>query len=419
MCFCKINISAECLFYLYPEILDVIEFFHLNKWCRASLFLFGILGYSFYLCSLYPEYNMTNLNSQSSTFNWHTPAIAPQLINWYNENKRELPWRETTDPYTIWISEIILQQTRVDQGYDYFLRFIERFPNLQVLAEADEDEVLKYWQGLGYYSRARNLHAAAKSMNGVFPDTYQGVLALKGVGEYTAAAICSISYGMPYPVVDGNVYRVISRYMGIDTPIDSGRGKKEITEWAEKLMDKERPALYNQAIMDFGALLCTPKSPKCMECPLSDRCMALTGNLVSKLPVKQHKTKVTNRYFNYLYVHAGEYTYINKRTGNDIWKNLFEFPLIETSQQATEEELISSPEFQALIAEGESPVISLSLRQVKHVLSHRVIYADFYEVTLPETTKSFSLYKRIKKEEIDQYAISRLVQTFLELKVDN
>lgn len=337
-----------------------------------------------------------------------------QLIKWYDANKRELPWRETTDPYTIWISEIILQQTRVNQGYDYFRRFIERFPNLQALAEADEDEVLKYWQGLGYYSRARNLHAAAKSMNGVFPATYEGVLALKGVGEYTAAAICSISYGMPYPVVDGNVFRVIARYVGIDTPIDTGRGKKEITEWANRFIDKKRPAVYNQAIMDFGALVCTPKSPRCPECPLAAGCAALAGNLVSKLPVKQHKTKVTNRYFNYIYVHAGEYTYIHKRTGNDIWKNLFEFPLIETSGPVSETELITSPEFRALIAEGESPVIKLSLQQVKHVLSHRVIYANFYEVVLPESTRSFSSYKRIQKDELDQYAISRLVQLFLE-----
>jgi A/G-specific adenine glycosylase len=340
--------------------------------------------------------------------------FSTDIIRWYDENKRELPWRETTDPYTIWISEIILQQTRVNQGYDYFLRFIERFPDVQTLAEAHEDEVMKYWQGLGYYSRARNLHAAAKSMNGIFPDTYERVIALKGVGEYTAAAICSMSYGMPYPVVDGNVFRVISRYMGIETPIDSGRGKKEITEWASRLIDRKRPALYNQAIMDFGALLCTPKSPGCAECPLVDRCIAFADGLVSKLPVKKNKTKVTNRYFNYIYVHAGEYTYIRKRVGDDIWKNLFELPLIETLQPVTEEELIALPEFRNFIAEGELPLIRLSLRQVKHVLSHRVIYADFYEVTLPETTRSFTAYKRIKKSELDQYAISRLVQIFLE-----
>lgn len=340
--------------------------------------------------------------------------FATRLLHWYEEHKRALPWRETTDPYKVWISEIILQQTRVDQGYDYFLRFVERFPDIRTLAEAAEDEVLKYWQGLGYYSRARNLHAAAISMNGVFPTTYDGVLSLKGVGEYTAAAICSICFGMDYPVVDGNVYRVIARYMGIHTPIDSGTGKKEINEWANRLMDRKHPAIYNQAIMDFGALCCTPKSPRCVECPLADRCMALAQGAVTVLPAKQHKTKTTNRYFNYFYVSAGDYTYIHKRTENDIWKNLFELPLIETADATSETELISSPEFRALIAQNESPVISLPLQQVKHVLSHRVIYANFYKVTLPESTHSFKGYKRVRKEDLDQYAISRLVQLFLE-----
>lgn len=181
------------------------------------------------------------------------------LLKWYAENKRELPWRETTDPYLIWISEIILQQTRVAQGYEYFLRFVHRFPDVRALAEASEDEVMKYWQGLGYYSRARNLHAAAESMNGAFPETYEGVRALKGVGDYTAAAICSFAYNMPYAVVDGNVYRVLSRYFGIDIPVDSTEGKKTFAALAEEMLDKSRPADYNQAIMDFGAIQCTPK----------------------------------------------------------------------------------------------------------------------------------------------------------------
>ena len=201
--------------------------------------------------------------------------FSEKLIAWYAENKRELPWRNTTDPYIIWISEIILQQTRVAQGYDYFLRFIHRFPDVRALAEAPEDEVMKCWQGLGYYSRARNLHAAAKSMNGIFPVTYEGVRALKGVGDYTAAAICSSAYGMPYAVVDGNVYRVLSRYFGIDTPVDSAEGKKLFAALADEMMDKSQPAVYNQAIMDFGAIQCTPQSPNCLFCPLADSCSAL------------------------------------------------------------------------------------------------------------------------------------------------
>lgn len=230
-------------------------------------------------------------------------AFSRILLDWYAEYKRELPWRETKDPYRIWISEIILQQTRVAQGYEYFQRFVERFPDLVALAEADEDEVMKYWQGLGYYSRARNLHAAARSMNGVFPRTYEGVRALKGVGDYTAAAICSIAYDMPYAVVDGNVYRVLSRYFGVETPIDSTQGKKLFASLAQEMLDEKHAALYNQAIMDFGAIQCTPQSPSCMFCPLADSCSALATGKVNLLPVKQHKTKTTDRYFTYIYMY--------------------------------------------------------------------------------------------------------------------
>ena len=327
------------------------------------------------------------------------------LINWYREHKRELPWRESSDPYLIWISEIILQQTRVVQGYDYFIRFIKRFPDVTSLAEADEDEVMKFWQGLGYYSRARNLHAAARSMNGVFPKTYPEVLALKGVGEYTAAAICSFAYNMPYAVVDGNVYRVLSRYLGIETPIDSTEGKKLFASLAGEFLDKSRPAVYNQAIMDFGAIQCTPQNPACLFCPLAGSCMALSKSMVAQLPVKQHKTKTTERFLNYIYVRAGACTFINKRTGNDIWKNLFELPLIETASSVTEEELLALPEFIKLFDKEEVPVVRSICRNVKHVLSHRVLYANFYEVVLPEKTKSFSSYLKIKTNELEQYAV--------------
>ena len=336
------------------------------------------------------------------------------LINWYHEHKRELPWRESSDPYLIWISEIILQQTRVVQGYDYFIRFIKRFPDVTALAEADEDEVMKFWQGLGYYSRARNLHAAARSMNGVFPKTYSEVLALKGVGEYTAAAICSFAYDMPYAVVDGNVYRVLSRYLGIETPIDSTEGKKLFASLAGELLDKSRPAVYNQAIMDFGAMQCTPQSPVCLFCPLSGSCMALSKGMVMQLPVKQHKTKTTERYLNYIYVRAGAYTFINKRMGNDIWKNLFELPLIETAESLAEEDLFALPEFAKLFDKEEVPEIRSVCRNVKHVLSHRILYANFYEVILPEETKSFSSYLKIKTSELEKYAVPKLIHAFLE-----
>lgn len=342
------------------------------------------------------------------------PNFSNTIEKWYQEYKRELPWRESADPYVIWISEIILQQTRVVQGYDYFMRFMKRFPDVATLAQADEDEVMKYWQGLGYYSRARNLHAAAKSMNGVFPKTYPEVRALKGVGDYTAAAICSFAYNMPYAVVDGNVYRVLSRYLGIDTPIDSTEGKKLFAAVADELLDKKNPALYNQAIMDFGAIQCSLQSPNCMFCPLASGCSALAGGMVAQLPVKQHKTKTTNRYFNYIYVRMGAYTLINKRTGNDIWKNLFEFPLIETPEAVSEEEFPALPELRAMFAEGETPIIGLVCRDVKHVLSHRVIYANFYMVDLPENSQSFTSYQKIKADELEQYAVSRLVHAFIE-----
>ena len=336
------------------------------------------------------------------------------IVEWYKENKRELPWRESADPYLIWISEIILQQTRVAQGYDYFLRFIHRFPDVEALASASEDEVMKYWQGLGYYSRARNLHAAAGSMNGVFPKTYQEVRALKGVGDYTAAAICSFAYNQPYAVVDGNVYRVLSRYFGIDTPIDSTEGKKLFAALADEMLDKSHPAVYNQAVMDFGAIQCTPQSPNCMFCPLADSCSALAKGLVMKLPVKQHKTKTSNRYFNYIYVRMGACTFIHKRTEDDIWKNLFELPLIETQTDLAEEDFLKSPQFRSLFAEGEVPQTRSILRNVKHVLSHRVIYTNFYEVILPETSQSFSGYQRIRTEDLEQYPVSRLVHAFIE-----
>ena len=251
-------------------------------------------------------------------------------------------------------------------------------------------------------------------MNGVFPKTYSGVLGLKGVGEYTAAAICSFAYNMPYAVVDGNVYRVLSRYLGIETAIDSTEGKKLFASLADELLDKAQPAVYNQAIMDFGAIQCTPQTPACLFCPLADSCMALAKGKVQQLPVKQHKTKTTNRYLNYIYVRAGAYTFINKRTENDIWKNLFELPLIETAESITEEALLALPEFIELFVGGEVPKVRLVCRDVKHVLSHRVLYANFYEVSLPEETASFSSYQKVRIDELEQYAVPKLIHAFLE-----
>ena len=333
-------------------------------------------------------------------------SFSATLLKWYDKHKRTLPWRDIGDPYKIWLSEIILQQTRVAQGMAYYLKFVEKFPTPRDLAAATEDEVLKLWQGLGYYSRARNLHAAAKSMkNGKFPDTYEGVRALKGVGDYTAAAICSMAYQMPYAVVDGNVYRVLARVFGIDTPIDSTVGKKEFTALAQKLLDKKRPGDFNQAMMDFGATLCTPQTPLCKTCPLAKMCAALKNDRVDALPIKAQKTKISTRYFHYIYVKQGKFTWLHKRGAGDVWQNLYEIPLVETTEPAVD---FSSVGW----LKKARPV--LVARAVKHVLSHRIIYADLHKVVLPPAAKIPAEFINIPAAQISKYAVSRLVQKLLE-----
>lgn len=342
------------------------------------------------------------------------PTFSSSLLSWYRGNKRILPWRDTRDPYLIWISEIILQQTRVAQGYDYYTRFVRRFPDVKSLAEADDDEVMRLWQGLGYYSRARNLLAAARSMkDGVFPTTYKDVRALKGVGDYTAAAICSFAYDMPCAVVDGNVYRVLARYFGVDTPIDSTEGKKTFAALAQEMLDVAHPADYNQAIMDFGALVCTPQSPACMSCPLTEACVARIGGRVADLPVKRHRTKVTDRYFNYLFVRMGGDILLHKRTEDDIWKDLFELPLVETGEELCEEEFLKSRAFADFLQGHAGAEVRPLRRGVRHVLSHRVIHANFYEVVLPGTAE-WPGYLRVPVADLDAYALPRLVHAFLE-----
>lgn len=345
--------------------------------------------------------------------------ISSKILGWYRQNKRELPWRETNDPYQIWVSEIILQQTRVSQGYEYFLRFMERFPNVEALASASEDEVLKYWQGLGYYSRARNLHQAARTIaeTNNFPKTYEEVRTLKGVGDYTAAAICSFAYNMPYAAVDGNFYRIISRLWEIETPIDSTVGKKLFFRMANELLDKKVPGEFNQAMMDFGSLQCTPLNPNCQQCPLAETCMAFLSGSVHDFPIKQHRTKTKDRYFNYIYVRAGIYTYLNKREENDIWRNLYELPMIETDHNVGEEEFYKLPHLKEMIKAEEDPVFKCILKGIKHILSHRIIHATFYEVTLPEDTRSFSQFLRIREDELEKYAVPRLVSIFFEKRL--
>lgn len=315
--------------------------------------------------------------------------FSKSLIHWYLQHKRDLPWRKTPQAYPVWLSEIMLQQTRVAQGLPYFLRFIEAFPTVQDMASAPEEQVLKLWQGLGYYSRARNLHATAKQvtfeMDGKFPDNFSGLLKLKGVGDYTAAAIASISYGEAVPVVDGNVYRVLSRVFGIDTDISSGTAKKQFTELAASLMPKKQASEFNQAMMEFGALQCVPKSPDCGICIFNTDCVAFNTGRVGQLPVKLKKTKVTNRYFNYLVVKDSRgFSVVQKRTAKGIWHNLYEFPLLETETLIAEAEAIKSiKEFDAL---GFVPdaIILLNPKVIVHKLSHQHLYIRFWEVTANE-----------------------------------
>ena len=369
-------------------------------------------------------------------------SFSNQIISWFRENGRALPWRETRDPYAIWLSEIILQQTRIVQGLEYWERFMAQYPTVEALAAASEDDVLKLWQGLGYYSRARNLHAAAKQIVeiGKFPDTLEGIKSLKGVGDYTAAAIGSFAFDIPAAVVDGNVYRVLSRYFGIDTPINSTQGKKEFAALAQSLIpgggnEKIKPeafemelspiSAYNQGMMDFGAIQCTPQSPKCLLCPLAETCEALRNDRVAELPVKEKKLKVQTRRLTYIYIRCQEETSANgeqaepmiaihRRDKGDIWQGLWE-PYNASDFKKTSIEYHEDIEkmFHLPTASLNYGITRIA-KDVKHVLTHRILLADFY---LLETDGRFPLpadYIWIKESEFDQYGIPRLIEILLE-----
>ena len=347
------------------------------------------------------------------------PFFTNQLIEWYELNKRDLPWRLSDNPYYIWLSEIILQQTRVDQGMPYYYSFVENYPQIEGLALASQDEVLKLWQGLGYYSRARNLHEAAKKIlsdfGGVFPSEYKDVRSLKGVGNYTAAAIMSFAYNKPYAAVDGNVYRVLSRVFGVDEYIDTSAGKKVFQELADELLDQDQPGVFNQAMMDFGSLQCAPKSPNCEECPFVDSCVAYNTNRVSELPRKRGKVSVRNRYFNYLDVRVDGECLLQQRTGKDIWQNLYEFPLIETDAEVDFSELTKDNRFATLLR-VENEIVVLKVEKYKHVLSHQVIYATFYRIEASAFVNENS-YIRVQEIDLDNYGVSRLIHKYLEKEV--
>lgn len=381
--------------------------------------------------------------------------FANTIISWFRENGRALPWRETRDPYAIWLSEIILQQTRIAQGWEYWERFMAQYPTVEDLAAAHEDEVLKLWQGLGYYSRARNLHTAAKQIValGHFPDTLEGIKQLKGVGDYTAAAIGSFAFDIPAAVVDGNVYRVLARYFGIDTPINSTQGKKEFAALAQSLLPSSKAsdslssfspasdfqsslslvAAYNQAMMDFGAIQCTPQSPKCLLCPLAETCEAMRTNRVAELPVKQKTMKLKTRHLSYIYIRCKGETAIHRRGEGDIWQGLWEpFNASDIAEAcaspSSAQASLSSTKFSTSLTKLSSfkkelaadlhlsnvDALQLLAQDVKHVLTHRILLADFYLLETDAHPQLPDDYIWIKEKEIEDYGIPRLIELLLE-----
>ena len=321
-------------------------------------------------------------------------SFTTTILEWFKENGRALPWRETRDPYAIWLSEIILQQTRIEQGRPYWERFMKRWPTVEALAHATEDEVLREWQGLGYYSRARNVHTAAQQIveRGGFPTTLEGIKALKGVGDYTAAAIGSIAFNLPAAVVDGNVYRVLARHYDIETPINTTEGKKEFTQLAQSLLPPQEASAFNQAMMDFGAIQCTPVSPRCEQCPLAESCVAFREGRIDILPVKQKTLKVKERQLTYIYIRCNDYTALHRRPAGDIWQGLYEPWLTDQVPQGA----------------------VLQRQRVKHVLTHRILYADFWLWETEERPQLPDDYFWIKEEEVGNYGVPRLIEILLE-----
>ncbi len=353
---------------------------------------------------------MTNFIDQFQYF-------TSKLIDWYEVNKRDLPWRNTNNPYKIWLSEIILQQTKVSQGLEYYLKFVKNYPTVEDLANADEESVLKDWQGLGYYSRARNLHASAKYINqelkGEFPNTYNEIIKLKGVGDYTASAISSFVFNEKNAVVDGNVYRVLSRFFGLRIPIDSSKGIKEFKKLAQSIIPNDEPGIFNQAIMEFGAIQCTPKKPDCSNCPFSDNCFALENKQIDFLPVKKSKITVKPVYFYYFIIQANQKVLMKKRTEKGIWQNLYDFPLIETSSEIKDKKKIEERFKAKYKSQWEGQFTSISEPR-KHLLSHRKIIACFIHIDSTSLIEEVNpSYKSISLKKLKDYPIPKLIENYL------
>ncbi len=342
------------------------------------------------------------------------PAL---LLQWNRRyNTRKMPWKGEKDPYKIWLSEIILQQTRVEQGWKYYEKFITTFPDINKLAAAKDEKVYKMWEGLGYYSRCKNLIETArfisKKLNGKFPDKFEDIIFLKGVGNYTASAIASFAYGLPYAVVDGNVFRVLSRVFGIKKPVDDSEGKKLFSQLAFELLDKKKPGIYNQALMDFGAVICKPQNPVCKDCILKDHCFAYKNNLVNKLPLKEKKIKITTRWLNYLVIEHDGKTYIRKRTSNDIWKNLHEFVLIEANREVSMKKLLAKAEKEKILEKNTYKVLSVS-PVYSQQLSHQKIFGRFIKLRL-KTELSLQDFKAIPLNHRSRYAFPRFITAYFE-----
>ncbi len=340
--------------------------------------------------------------------------ISNRLITWYLRNKRDLPWRENKNPYSVWLSEIILQQTKIAQGTSYYLKFLSTFPTINHLANAKEATVLKLWQGLGYYSRARNLHFSAKKIMtdyaGEFPKNYKTLLTLKGVGDYTASAITSICYNQAHATVDGNVYRVLSRIFGIATPINSAKGAKEFKNLAQELLSLEDPGTHNQALMEFGALVCKPKNPDCINCIFNTQCIAFSKKLVNTLPVKEKKLKVKNRYFNFLVFNINnERTFVEQRKQKGIWQNLFQFPLIESEQLLEQEQVLKSELFQSFILKNNFDISLFNPTPILHKLTHQNLYTNFWIIDTDHHLKENILWRDLKN-----FALPTLIQNFVD-----
>jgi A/G-specific adenine glycosylase len=346
--------------------------------------------------------------------------LSQSLIIWYEQNKRPLPWRETRDPYKIWLSEVILQQTRVAQGTDYYQRFLVTFPDVQCLAAADEQDVLKLWQGLGYYSRARNMHHTAKEVvqnsNGIFPHSSAGLKKLKGIGDYTAAAIASICFDESTAVLDGNVARVISRFYAIDTPVDSNEGKKTITDLATSLLDTNHPGTFNQAVMELGALVCTPISPVCNNCPVAFGCEALKQNQIENFPVKTPKKPPTIRHLNYLVISftkdKEEFVLVRKRTGNDIWRNMYDFPCIESVDASDTADVLESCVKSGLFGGFPFLVQHVSDEYI-HQLTHRRLLARFIRIEVQGTPILHNNITAVRRDMIAELPLPRLIDRYL------